>query len=122
VWKYKPGAAAPAPVPRKTSGKRGCGRKPAKHGNKFILKSSGLRVAKKATTTIAKIAGKKMHSASAARSSTIQSLMRALDLFGSGSLTSDDETNPREPPHKHPRKFPPPKGVLKPSMMKGNFE
>jgi hypothetical protein len=48
--------------------------------------------------------------------------MRVLDLFGLGSAAFHDETNPREPPHKHPRKFPLLEGVLKPSAMKGNFE
>jgi hypothetical protein len=48
--------------------------------------------------------------------------MRVLDLFGSDSSTSDDETNPRELPRKCPRKFSLPMGVPKPSVMRGNFE
>jgi hypothetical protein len=100
---------APAPASRKTLGK--CGRerksfdsgsqtstlelvlaKPMKCSNKFVAISSGLSVAKKATAATVKVAGKKMHSASVGGSGTIQALTHALDLFGSGSSVSDDET------------------------------
>jgi hypothetical protein len=65
VRKGTPAAMAPTPVPRKTSGKRGRGRKlldsgtltsmmdlalakPMKHNNKLIAKSSGPCIAEKA--------------------------------------------------------------------------
>jgi hypothetical protein len=63
-----------------------------------------------------------MHSASMSGSGMIQALTRALDLFRSGSSAFDDETNPREPPHEHPRNFSLSKGVPKPFVSKGNFE
>jgi hypothetical protein len=126
-------------MPRKTSGKCGHGRKsfdsgtqtsalelalakPMKRNNKFVTKSSRLSIAEKATDVTIKIVSKKMYSASAGGSSMIRPSTRALDLFGSGSLAYDDETTPREPPYKRPRKFPMPKGVLKASVMGGNFE
>jgi hypothetical protein len=73
VRKRKPAAAALAPAPRKTLGKRGHVRrsidsrtqtsalelalaKPMKRSNKFIVKSSGLSVAEKATAATIKTA------------------------------------------------------------------
>jgi hypothetical protein len=139
VRKHKPAAATLAPLPRETSGKCGRGRKSfdfgtqtsalevtlaklVKRSNKFIAKSSRLIIVEKATAMTIKIAGKKTHSASAGGSDTIQASTRALDLFGSSSSASDDETTPREPPHKHPRIFVHPKGVPKSSVMRSNFE
>jgi hypothetical protein len=86
------------------------------------VKSSRLSVAEKATATTVKIAGKKTHFAFAGGSDVIQASTRVLDLFGSGSSASDDETNLRELPRKCPRKFSLPMGVPKPSVMRGNFE
>jgi hypothetical protein len=98
--------------------------KPMKRSNKFVVKSSGLSIAEKATTVIVKIASKKTYSAPTDGSSVIRTMMHALDYFGSSSSVSDDETTPPPPgrPHKRPRKFPLPKGVPKPSVMRGNFE
>jgi hypothetical protein len=45
--------------------------KPVKCNNNFVAKSSGLSIAKKATTTTIKIAGKKMHSTSVGGSGAI---------------------------------------------------
>jgi hypothetical protein len=139
VQKHKPAAATPAPPTRKTSGKRGRGRKsfdsgtqtsmlevalakPVKRSNKFIVKSFGLNVVKKATAATVMIADKKTHSASVGGNNVIQASTHVLDLHGLGSSASDDETKPRELPCKRPRKFLLPKGVLKPSVMRGNFE
>jgi hypothetical protein len=111
VQKHKPPAATLAPMPRETSGKCGHGRKSfdsgtqtsalevtlaklVKRSNKFIAKSSRLIIVEKATATTIKIAGKKTHSASMGGSDTIQASTRVLDLFGSGSSASDDETTP----------------------------
>jgi hypothetical protein len=122
-----------APEPRKTSGKCGCGRKsfdsgsqtstlelalakPMKHSNKFVVKSSGLSVAEKAIASTVEVVSKKTHSASAGGRGMIWALMCALDLFGSSSSSSDNKMTLQEPPHKHP------KGVLKPSVSKGNFK
>jgi hypothetical protein len=98
--------------------------KPMKHSNKFVVKSSEPSIAEKATAAIVNIAGKKMCSTSAGGNSATRALTRALDRFGSGFLAWKDETPPPppEPPRKRPRKFPLPKDVPKPSVMKGNFE
>jgi hypothetical protein len=139
VRKCESAVTASAPVPRKTLGKHGRMRKsfhsegqpsaqelalakPVKCSNKFVVKSIGLRVAEKATITVVKIAGKKTCSASAGESGVTRALACALDLFGSGSLASDNEATPQEPSHKRPMKFPLPKGVPKSSVVKGNFE
>jgi hypothetical protein len=111
VWKRKPSVVALAPALRKTFRKRGRGRKsfhsgtqtsaqelplakPVKRSNKSVAKSSRLSVAKMAIAVIIKIAGKKMCSTSAGRSGVTQASTHALDLFGSGSSVSHDETTP----------------------------
>jgi hypothetical protein len=72
-----------------------------KCGNKFVAKSSGLTVVEKATIVTVKIPGEETCSASAGGSDVAWAPTHAVDLFGSGSLASDDESTPRELPHKH---------------------
>jgi hypothetical protein len=93
-----------------------------KHSNKFVAKSFGFTIAAKATAATIKIASKKTRSASVGGSGVTRASMHLLELIGSGSSVSDDETTPRELPRKCPRKFPLPNGVPKPSVMKGNFD
>jgi hypothetical protein len=47
--------------------------------------------------------------------------MHALSLFDLDSSASGDESASPEPPRKHPKKSFLPKGILKPSVMKGSF-
>jgi hypothetical protein len=111
VRKCESAVTASALVPRKTLGKHGRRRKsfhsegqpsaqelalakPVKCSNKFVVKSVGLRIAEKATIAVVKIAGKKTCSASAGESGATRALACALDLFGSGSLASDNEATP----------------------------
>jgi hypothetical protein len=139
VRKHKPATASPAPTHGKTSGKRGRGiksfdsgdktstlelalAKPVKHSKKFVAKSFGLGVAKKATAATVRITSKKMYTATAGGSDETRAPTRALDLFGSASSASDDETTIWEPPRKRSSKFPLSKGAPKPFVMKGNFE
>jgi hypothetical protein len=122
VRKCKPAAMAPAPPSRKAFGKHGRGRKsflfgiqtfmqeltlakPMKHSNKFVVKSSRLTVAEKATVVTVKIAGKETCFASAGGSGATRAPMCALDLFVLGSSASANEPTPREQPCKCPRKF-----------------
>jgi hypothetical protein len=91
--------------------------KPVKCSKKFVVKSSGLSIAEKATAATVRVANKKTYSASTGGSGMTRASTRVLDLFGLGSSVSDDETTLREPPHKRARKFPLPKVAPK-----GNFE
>jgi hypothetical protein len=93
-----------------------------KHSNKFVAKSFGFTIAAKATAATIKIASKKTCSASVGGSGVTRASMHLLELIGSGSSVSDDETTPRELPRKCPRKFTLPNGVPKHSVMKGNFD
>jgi hypothetical protein len=79
--------------------------KPLKQSKKFVSHSSG--------------------PSSAGGSGAAQSPSRALDLFDSGSSTSDGEPANPTPPQKHPQKSPVLKKVLKPSealAAKGTFK
>jgi hypothetical protein len=115
VRKCKTAATVVAPALRKISGKWGRGRrsshyvtqtsaqevalaKPFKHSTKFATKSSGLSPAKKASITRFEATAKKMSSASAIGSGATYAPKCALNLFDSGSSTSNDETAPLERP------------------------
>jgi hypothetical protein len=93
-----------------------------KHNKKFVAQYSGLSIAEKTSATGIKVVGKKASSTSAGGSGMPRSSARALDLFDSGSSTSDGKATLLELPQKCPRKPPLPKNVLKPSTAKGNFE
>jgi hypothetical protein len=109
VQKCKPATTAPDPLLRKTLGKRGRGRKPLDSGaqtfaveltlakpvkcsKNFVAKSSGFSIAEKAIVVDIRIDGKKTYSTSAGGSGAARAPTRALDLFGSGSSASNDET------------------------------
>jgi hypothetical protein len=139
VRKCKSAAAASAPVPKKVSEKRkrrgGLSHvgnqtsvqelalaKPVKASKKFIAQSSGLSIVEKTSPVDAKVVRKRMSSTSAGGSDVASALARALDLFGSGSSSSNGEAAPQAPPKKCHRKSPVPKIILKLSTTQGNLE
>jgi hypothetical protein len=66
--------------------------KPLKHSKKFVVKSSGLSLAKKASIVGIGIAGMKKSSTSTGGSDTTHASMHALNLFDSDSSASSDES------------------------------
>jgi hypothetical protein len=116
--KMKSSDAAMALAAKKTSGKRGHGKrsthaktrtstqeltlaKPLGRSKKFSAKSSGLSVAEKASLLEVGAASGKSK--------------RALKLFGSDSSVSDDEHAPSRLPQKHPWESFTPKQVAEPA-------
>jgi hypothetical protein len=117
-------ATGAASLPRKTSGKRGHGRrssrsmgqtsaqeltlaKPMKPSKKFVVKDGA--------------AGKKTLSTSVGGSGMTHDSKHALKLFGSDSPAFDDETAPPERLRKHSKEAPLAKDVPKSSSLKGIF-
>jgi hypothetical protein len=120
----KSSGAVTAPAVRKTSGKWGRGRKlvrfetrtstqelalakPLGRSKKFAVKSCGLDVAEKASVARINVAGGKPK--------------RALNLFGSDSSASNDESAPSQRLWKRPRESSILKQVTKPPPTKGMF-
>jgi hypothetical protein len=68
--------------------------KPLKHGNKFVAKSSELRLVDKPSIAGIDIAGKKKSSTSVGGSSVTHALTCVLNLFDSNSSDSGDESAP----------------------------
>jgi hypothetical protein len=124
---------------RKTSGKWGHGRRSShsvtqasaqelalakllKCSMKFVAKSSGFSLAEKASVAGVEAAGKKMSSTSLAGSATTCAPKHALNLFDSGSLASDDETDPPKQPRKHSRETSLSEDVPKSLVAKSTYE
>jgi hypothetical protein len=121
--KQKGAATVQAPVPKKATEKqkhmKGLSRsgdqtsaqelvlaKPVKRSKKFSSQSSRLSIIEKTTSSNVKISMGKMTPTSVGG--------RALDLFDSGSSTSDSEAAAPIPRKKDPQKSPPLKAVIKP--------
>jgi hypothetical protein len=81
--------------------------KPLGHSKKFTVKSSGLDVAEKASIARINVAGGKQK--------------HALNLFGSDSSVSNDESAPSQRLRKCPRESSILKQVMKPPPTKGMF-
>jgi hypothetical protein len=124
-------APAPSPVPQKTGQKwrhsKGSSRlmdwtsaqelamaKALKAIKKFITGSSGLSLMEKAATGKVKISREKVPSTSTGVSGAGKA-PKALDLFGSGSSSSDDEAAASAPHQKCLWKSPPRKNIQKSS-------
>jgi hypothetical protein len=99
--------------------------KPLKLSKKFVSQSLGLSSVEKTSSMNVKVIGGKTSSTFTGRSGAARALTHALDLFDSGSSTSDGGATNPTPPWKHPWKSPASKSVLKPSeapVVKGIFE
>jgi hypothetical protein len=89
--------------------------KPLKPSKKCISQSLGLSIIEKTSSTNVKISGGKTSSTSVGGGGSGRASARVLDLFDSGSPTSDGEAAAPVSCRKRPRKSPPLKAVLKPS-------
>jgi hypothetical protein len=82
--------------------------KPLGRGKKLLVKPSGLSIAEKSSLTgIGTAGGKPKH---------------ALNLFGSNSSGSDDDTTPSHRPHKCAKDSSISKQLVKPALTRGMFE